>query len=49
MAERQEMPAGNPVNDLMAEGEAHDLEQESAGPDAGFDFEALDKSVSPLI
>ena len=58
MAEKQTIPAGNPVNDLMAEGEAHDngdarptdaVEDALNGPESGFDYEALDRSVNPLV
>tara|TARA_R110002020_G_scaffold152890_1_gene331906 strand:- start:12403 stop:13359 length:957 start_codon:yes stop_codon:yes gene_type:complete len=59
MAERQLSTAGNPVNDLMAEGEAHDNEEQKtsdpvddvlAGPEKqGFDFEALDRAVDPSV
>ena len=58
MAETQTIPQGNPINDLMAEGEAHDnnaavprdaVDEALSGPEEGFDYEALDRSVSPLV
>ena len=54
---QQEKPVGNPVNDLMAEGEAHDnnetisdpVDDIVSGPKREFDFEALDRAVDPTV